>query len=619
MARIQIPVDVLTSRFNISERFNSMRAGGLATRFSNLKPISEFFDYKRVSKPENFAEAQSRVNYNLSYFSSNYAVVFTMLGIYSILSNMALLFDIILVVAGMYIIRRLDGRDLEIGSFRATTSQLYTGLLCVAIPVGLWASPITTVLWLIGASGGRPRAPNFAPQWGRPSRRGRRKNGGRESYWDPAGRVVEEVAGTDEDGDENETEDGGTQGVGLTSRRGNRRIEGGSLRYSGRDGGGRETDNTAVGRVGGYSYHSESDDDDDDDEDGSSEEDYVLEEDLKGLSPMERDEVLVQSALRHIQRAQERGRTDVRLTEEELGAMDRRRKRMEEEAARKAARRRARSQRIAVPLSQLESPRKKRIPSTQDLASLDEEHAAYPPMGYFPPPSSRPRSGTTGSQRPGSANLGSRGSSPFAYSYVQPPSRPPTRQTSDSSNLRTRASRARALAQAEAEAKEAEEDEEEEEDSDEESSSASDSNPVRMRGSVDPFKYQISEPRPTRGTAAMASGSRRNPGAVEVAYGGGVRVAPSPPSGARNLPRTRQVTPPEESSDDTSDEDSDEVIEVVRPPQRRTRNAVAAAAVVEEDRDHRREKEEKARRPPASSPVKAPTGAASTKKKKKRK
>lgn len=153
MARIQIPLDVITSRLNFSERFQGLRSGGVTGRFSNLKPVSEFFDFKRVSKPANFGEMQSRVNYNLSYFSSNYAVVFCMLSIYALLTNWALLFDIILVVAGMYLIGRLEGRDLELGTLRATSSQLYTGLVVIAVPLGLYASPISTLLWLIGASG----------------------------------------------------------------------------------------------------------------------------------------------------------------------------------------------------------------------------------------------------------------------------------------------------------------------------------------------------------------------------------------------------------------------------------------------------------------------------------
>ena len=152
MARINIPLDAITSRLNLQGRFDGMRAQPIASRFANLKPISEFFDLKRMSKPHDFGDIQNRVNYNLSYFSSNYAVVFVMLSIYSLLTNLLLLFVIILVVGGMFGISKLQGRDLDVGFARATPSQLYTGLLITAVPLGLWASPISTVLWLIGAS-----------------------------------------------------------------------------------------------------------------------------------------------------------------------------------------------------------------------------------------------------------------------------------------------------------------------------------------------------------------------------------------------------------------------------------------------------------------------------------
>ncbi len=153
MARIQIPIEVLTSRLNLQDRFASLRSGTLGSRFSNLRPVSEFFDFKRLSKPANFADAQSRVNYNLGYFSSNYAVVFVMLCIYALLTNPWLLFDIIFVAVGMFLIGKLEGRDLELGQQRFTTSQLYTALYVIAIPIALISSPFTTILWLIGASG----------------------------------------------------------------------------------------------------------------------------------------------------------------------------------------------------------------------------------------------------------------------------------------------------------------------------------------------------------------------------------------------------------------------------------------------------------------------------------
>ena len=146
-------MDALTSRLNLQGRFDSVKSQSIANRFANLKPISEFLDIKRLSKPQDFSDIQNRVNYNLSYFSSNYAVVFVMLSIYSLLTNLLLLFVIILVVGGMFGISKLQGRDLDVGLARATSSQLYTGLLIIAVPLGIWASPITTVLWLIGATG----------------------------------------------------------------------------------------------------------------------------------------------------------------------------------------------------------------------------------------------------------------------------------------------------------------------------------------------------------------------------------------------------------------------------------------------------------------------------------
>ncbi|KAI4613347.1 uncharacterized protein J4E87_009994 [Alternaria ethzedia] len=153
MSRFSIPIDALTSRMNLGGRFDSIRSTSVSSRFANLRPISEFFDFKRVSKPANFSEVQSRVNYNLGYFSSNYAAVFVMLSIYSLLTNLMLLFVIILVVGGMFGIGKLEGNDLQLGSWRASTSQLYTTLFVIAIPLGLWASPFSTVLWLIGATG----------------------------------------------------------------------------------------------------------------------------------------------------------------------------------------------------------------------------------------------------------------------------------------------------------------------------------------------------------------------------------------------------------------------------------------------------------------------------------
>lgn len=140
-----------------SERLNLERlrldAGSLTLRLGNIRPPQEFFDYRRISKPENFGDVQSRVGYNLGYFLSNYAAIAVFFFVYALVTNLLLLFVIIFVVLGVLGISRLHGEDLVLPFGRLTTSQLYTGLLCVAIPLGFLASPISTMLWLIGASG----------------------------------------------------------------------------------------------------------------------------------------------------------------------------------------------------------------------------------------------------------------------------------------------------------------------------------------------------------------------------------------------------------------------------------------------------------------------------------
>ncbi|RCI11905.1 hypothetical protein L249_4217 [Ophiocordyceps polyrhachis-furcata BCC 54312] len=386
MSRIQIPLDALTSRLNLSDRLQGFRPGPLTGRFSNLRPVSEFLDFKRVSKPANFAEMQSRVNYNLSHFSSNYAVVFSMLSIYALLTNWVLLFDIVLVVVGMFLIGRLEGRDLEIGTFRASSSQLYTGLLIVAVPLGLIASPFSTLLWLIGASGvailghasfmDKPIDEAFS---------------GEARFWQHHARV-----------EELDTEDGDDGGLDVQLQRG-RRFVSDSLQFTGIDLGDRTGDMVSRRPRDEDDY----DDDDDDDDDTCSDEDDEDEDEAEddGGGDDSEEEGLVQSALQRIDRARARGKADVRLNKDELAALERRRRRMREDEERR--RRRAR---VAVPLTHLEPISRPRpagaattMYGTSDQprhvsagsmveAPGPEQRQALPPMGYFAPPvSSHPR------------------------------------------------------------------------------------------------------------------------------------------------------------------------------------------------------------------------------------
>lgn len=75
-----------------------------------------------------------------------------MFSIYTLLTHLLLLFVIVLVIGGMWGIGKLEGRDLELGPIKATTSQLWTALLVISVPLGFLSGPFGAMLWLIGAS-----------------------------------------------------------------------------------------------------------------------------------------------------------------------------------------------------------------------------------------------------------------------------------------------------------------------------------------------------------------------------------------------------------------------------------------------------------------------------------
>ncbi|ODV86710.1 hypothetical protein CANARDRAFT_27126 [[Candida] arabinofermentans NRRL YB-2248] len=131
----------------IKQQYTSLQG-----KFAHIRPPHEFFDVRRFSKPANFGEIQQRASYNLSYFQANYISIVLLLSVYALLTNFLLMFVLVFSIGGVYFISSLNGEDLETPFGKLTTSQLYTGLLIVSLPLGFLASPISTMIWLIGAS-----------------------------------------------------------------------------------------------------------------------------------------------------------------------------------------------------------------------------------------------------------------------------------------------------------------------------------------------------------------------------------------------------------------------------------------------------------------------------------
>lgn len=112
----------------------------------------------------------------------------------------------------------------------------------------------------------------------------------------------------------------------------------------------------------------------------------------------EPEEVIVERAMARIREAKSQGRGDVDLTPTEVAALTR----MQERKKKEAERRRQAEKRVSIPLSSFELDDDDGLPEHPPPGVLDgrTERQAYPPVGYFPPPSavqpqSRKHSGTS--------------------------------------------------------------------------------------------------------------------------------------------------------------------------------------------------------------------------------
>jgi PRA1 family protein 1 len=381
--------------------------------------------------------------------------------------------------------------------------------------------------------------------------------------------------------EELDSDDTDTQGVGLNS--GKKRFASDSLQFTGVD--------LASGSRArrGYAYDTEesSEDSEESEFDGTN----ALQVALR-----DKEEALVQSALARIRRAQEKGKREVKLNQDELDALEKRRKRMQSAATSKARkgsssdrgseseqrRRRSDQQLVTVPLSAVEPTSRRRGKSRRLEESQPHPPAAsnppgmlvagpdgltYAPVDYYPPQVSGSHSSPTRPRSATSQQL--RGTPPPQFTY-QAPGNPRhfsdnTRPTSSSST-----SSRRPLP-------------------DEEgwmpgysrrSSTSSQSYPV------DPFEYQISSEQPPpipqqymqpqtgrrnfSGPAEVAYSSlRRNPPMSSSAYPGPSRAS-DPMTRRRSSRRGEEARGESSSEEDESDDLGNGVQVFVEEPERET-------------------------------------------------
>ncbi|GHJ84526.1 hypothetical protein NliqN6_0928 [Naganishia liquefaciens] len=138
-------MDVVTRIPEIAKQFRE-------TRLAALRPVNEFFDHQRLSRPADMNECTSRISYNTRYFSGNYGVVIAILAVYALLTNPLLLIALGFLIGGFAAINKYAPEPMQVGEHVVDQKKLYTGLFIIGIPLLWFAAPLSTFFWLVGSS-----------------------------------------------------------------------------------------------------------------------------------------------------------------------------------------------------------------------------------------------------------------------------------------------------------------------------------------------------------------------------------------------------------------------------------------------------------------------------------
>ncbi|KAI9098347.1 PRA1 family protein-domain-containing protein [Phlyctochytrium arcticum] len=142
-------------------------------RFAGLKPLSDFFDRNRFSRPSSISGKcpklylqclrpltdrpsvfTQRLNYNLTYFQNNYIVLALLITVYLLVTNIWFLFTIMFLLGGFKFITALPSHQPTSlpGGFRVTPRQLWPIFVGVGLIMVYFTSSITTFIWMASCS-----------------------------------------------------------------------------------------------------------------------------------------------------------------------------------------------------------------------------------------------------------------------------------------------------------------------------------------------------------------------------------------------------------------------------------------------------------------------------------
>ncbi|CAF1256885.1 unnamed protein product [Adineta steineri] len=132
-------------KLNVTELYTQQR--------QSLRPWLDFFNTNQFKPPANIKAGARRLVFNVEHFQTNYFIVIIILSIYCIITTPALLFILLAMGAGCYLVS-LKNREspLTIMNHQIAISQQYLAVFCLCVPLLLMVGAGSAIFWILGAS-----------------------------------------------------------------------------------------------------------------------------------------------------------------------------------------------------------------------------------------------------------------------------------------------------------------------------------------------------------------------------------------------------------------------------------------------------------------------------------
>ncbi|CAF0806525.1 unnamed protein product [Adineta ricciae] len=132
-------------KINVQELYTRQR--------QSLRPWFEFFNTAKFKTPKNVATGTKRLVANIEHYQTNYVIVIIILSIYCVITTPSLLFVLLAMAAGCYVVNvKNREKQLVLMGRQIPLTQQYVAVLCLCIPLLVMVGAGAAIFWILGAS-----------------------------------------------------------------------------------------------------------------------------------------------------------------------------------------------------------------------------------------------------------------------------------------------------------------------------------------------------------------------------------------------------------------------------------------------------------------------------------